>query len=208
MRRISPRNGSGPVMLQANALSADAVTEAEQNNWLCPREVAAQLGVSPVTVRLWAQDAKLDFSITAGGHRRFRQQDVDAFRHRLMQKQRPLRRILIIDDNPQHAELLKNYINDSALSAESYIAHDGFEAGQLLAQYHPEIVLLDLKMPGMDGFAVCQRIKQQAGKRAVRIIAMSGYDTEENTRRILAAGAEHCLSKPIQLSYLAELLSS
>lgn len=77
-----------------------------------------------------------------------------------------------------------------------------------MAQYHPDIVLLDLRMPGMDTFAVCQRIKQQADKKPVRVIAMSGYDTAENTRRILAAGAEHCLSKPIQLSFLAQLLST
>ncbi len=200
MRRTAPRNGSGQNM-QAPVL-------AEQNHWLCPREVAALLGVSPVTVRLWAQEGKLDFSITAGGHRRFRQQDVDAFRQQLMQKQRPRRSILIVDDDRRHAKLLKNFINDLNLTADSYIAYDGFEAGQLLAQHHPEIVLLDLKMPGMDGFAVCQRIKQQAGKQPVRIIAMSGYDTAENTRRILAAGAEHCLSKPIQLSKLAQLLST
>lgn len=200
MRRTDPRNGSGQDM--------QAPVPAEQNHWLCPREVAAQLGVSPVTVRLWAQEGKLDFSITAGGHRRFRQQDVDVFRQQLVQKQRPRRSILIVDDDRQYAELLKDFINDLALTADSYIAHDGFEAGQLLAQHHPEIVLLDLKMPGMDGFAVCQRIKQQADKRPVRIIAMSGYDTAENTRRILAAGAEHCLSKPIQLSKLAQLLST
>lgn len=60
----------------------------------------------------------------------------------------------------------------------------------------------------MDGFAVCQRIKQQADQQSVRIIAMSEYDTAENTRCILAAGAEHCLSKPIQLSELAQLLST
>jgi excisionase family DNA binding protein len=182
--------------------------QAEQHHWLCPREVAAQLGVSPVTVRLWSREGKLDCSVTAGGHRRFRQQDVDAFQHRLTQKKSRQRSILIIDNDRQHAELLKNFINDLPFTADSYIAHDGFEAGRLLAQYHPEIVLLDLKMPGMDGFAVCQRIKQQADQQAVRIIAISGYDTAENTRRILAAGAEHCLSKPIKLSELAQLLST
>lgn len=132
---------------------------------------------------------------------------MDAFQHRLSQK-RSLSSILIVDDDRQHAELLKNFINDLHFTADSYIAHDGFEAGQLLAQHHPDIVLLDVNMPGMDGFAVCQRIKQQADQQSVRIIAMSEYDTTENTRRILAAGAEHCLGKPIQLSRLAELLGT
>lgn len=203
MRKSTPRNGSG----HEPAVAALARAQ-QQNNWLCPREVAALLGVSPVTVRLWAQEGKLDCSITAGGHRRFRQQDVDAFQHQLTQKKNPRLSILIVDDDRQHAELLKDFINDLALTADCYMAHDGFEAGRLLTQHHPEIVLLDLKMPGMDGFAVCQRIKQQADQQSVRIIAMSGYDTAENTRRILAAGAEHCLSKPIQLSRLAELLGT
>lgn len=207
MRRISPRSGSAPVM-QDETTSADTITQPEQNHWLCPRQVAAQLGVSPVTVRLWAQEGRLGFSITAGGHRRFRQQDVDAFQQQLTQRISPRRSILIVDDDRQHAELLKNFINDSGLTADSYIAFDGFEAGQLMAQHHPEIILLDLKMPGMDGFAVCRRIKQQADQRPVRIIAMNGYNTAENTRRILAAGAEHCLSKPIKLGELAQLLGT
>ena len=207
MRKTSPRNGSGPVK-QADALVATTATQTEQNNWLCPSEVAALLGVSPVTVRLWAQQGKLDCSITAGGHRRFRQQDVDAFQHQLAQKKSPRLSILIVDDDRQHAELLNNFINDLPITADSYTAYDGFEAGRLLAQHHPEIVLLDIKMPGMDGYAVCQRIKQQADQQSVRIIAMSGYATEKNKRRILAAGAEHCLSKPIQLSELAKLLST
>lgn len=202
MRRSTPRNGSGHEPAGATLL------QAQQNHWLCPREVAAQLGVSPVTVRLWAQQGRLDYSITAGGHRRFRQQDVDAFQHRLTQTTGPRRSILIVDDDQQHTELLNNFINDLALSADSYIAFDGFEAGRLLAQHHPEIVLLDVNMPGMDGLAVCQRIKQQANQQPVRIIAMSRYDTADNTRRILAAGAEHCLSKPIQLGRLAELLGT
>jgi len=207
MRRLSQPSGSAPGM-QDVTTSADTVVQPGQNHWLCPREVAAQLGVSPVTVRLWAQEGKLGFSITAGGHRRFRQQDVSAFQQQLTQRISPRCSFLIVDDDRQHAELLKDFINGLAITADSYIAHDGFEAGRLLAQHHPEIVLLDLKMPGIDGFAVCQRIKQQAEQRHVRVIAMSGYDTAENTRRILAAGAEHCLSKPIQLSKLAQLLGT
>ncbi len=67
MRRISPRNGISSSIMPANVLSARAVAQTEQNNWLCRREVAAQLGVSPVTVRLWAQEGKLDCSITQVG---------------------------------------------------------------------------------------------------------------------------------------------
>lgn len=202
MRKSTPRNGSG------HEPAVAMLTQAQQNHWLCPREVAAQLGVSPVTVRLWAQQGRLDCSITAGGHRRFRQRDVDAFQHRLTQSTGQRRSILIVDGDRQHAELLNDFINDLPITADSYIAYDGFEAGRLLAQHHPEIVLLDIKMPGMDGYAVCQRIKQQADQQSVRIIAMSRYATAENTRRILAAGAEQCLSKPIQLSELAKLLST
>jgi CheY-like chemotaxis protein len=86
------------------------------------------------------------------------------------------------------------------------IAYDGFEAGQLIYEIKPDLILLDLVMPGMDGYSVCERIKNNDATSDIRIIAMTGVGTEENIKRILNAGAESCLKKPIDVKALTEII--
>ena len=173
---------------------------------LTPKEAAAQLGVAPVTIRLWAQENKLPFTMTPGGHRRFRQGDIDNFVKQHMNRQAPSLSVLIVDDNEEHAEFLAEYIHLMNKGINTAIAYDGFEAGQLVYEMKPDLILLDLIMPGMDGYAVCQRIKNNPATQNIRIIAMTGFSTPENIERILMAGAEVCLSKPINTQQLTEIL--
>ena len=172
------------------------ISPQNNNELLTPKDVANQLGVSPVTVRVWAQEKKLPFITTPGGHRRFKQKDIDEFAQQNCRSSSSMA-ILIVDDDEQHAELLAEYIRYIPLEARTYIAHDGFEAGQLITQIKPDCVLLDLMMPGMDGFSVCQRIKEDPATRHIRVIATTGYAELENVSRIIQSGAEKCLSKPI-----------
>lgn len=174
---------------------------------LTPKDVANQLGVSPVTVRVWAQDNKLPFIITPGGHRRFKQEDVNEFSKLHNQNNSSNISILIVDDDAQHAEVLSERIKYMPLETSSYIANDGFEAGRLITQVQPNVILLDLMMPGLDGFSVCERIKQDPKSKDIRIIAMTGYPSSENIDRALAVGAEQCIGKPISLNNLTEILN-
>jgi two-component system cell cycle response regulator len=61
-------------------------------------------------------------------------------------------------------------------------------------------------MPGMDGFEVCRRVKNDPATATIRVIAMTGYPTEENIKRILAAGAESCMTKPVDHAELLAVL--
>jgi len=72
--------------------------------------------------------------------------------------------------------------------------------------FSPDVVLLDLMMPGMDGFQVCERLKKDSATKNIRVIAMTGYPSAMNTEKILAAGAEICLPKPVDRAQLLELL--
>jgi len=173
---------------------------------LSPKEVAQQLGVAPVTIRLWAQSNKLPFTTTAGGHRRFRQSDIDAFVSQHMNKSSAQFSVLIVDDNEQHAEFLQDYIQSLNANIQINIAYDGFDAGQLIYELKPDLILLDLIMPGMDGYSVCQRIKNNLATAHIQIIAMTGFSTPDNVIRIINAGAEMCLSKPIDTKVLSELI--
>jgi len=173
---------------------------------LSPKEVATQLGVAPVTIRLWAQENKLPFTTTAGGHRRFKQQDIDEFITQHMNVQSPKLTVLIVDDNEPHAEFLSEYISQLDHSINTVIALDGFEAGQLIYETKPDLILLDLIMPGMEGYSVCKRIKNNPTTANIQVIAMTGFSTPENIERILSAGAERCLAKPISTETLSEIV--
>ena len=167
--------------------------------------------VSPVTVRQWAQKGWLKAELTAGGHRRFLIAEVKRFaRERGLTLQLPdddqRQRILIVDDNEKLAGYLVELFHHLPDAPEVEVAYDGFEAGGKVEAFQPHIVLLDLMMPGLDGFTVCKRLKQDPTTRAIRIIAMTGYASPENIQHILEAGAEACLVKPFEKQDLLDAL--
>ena len=90
----------------------------------------------------------------------------------------------------------------------SDVAADGFEAGRLVATCRPEVVLLDLKMPGLDGFQVCRTIKADPDTSSTVVIAMTGYHSPETEARILECGAIRCFSKPVEPSTLSAFIDS
>lgn len=171
-----------------------------RRSYLTPQEVAALLMVSPVTVRQWAQRGLLRAELTPGGHRRFLLDEVERFAgERGLSLHWPgaeSRRILVVDDDHQLAAYLSALLEAGGGAVEVEAAHDGFEAGRKVDSFRPDVLLLDLMMPGLDGFAVCRRLKGDPGTRAIRVLAMTGYHTPENAQRILAEGAEACLAKP------------
>ncbi len=176
--------------------------------YMTPNEVAELLMVSPVTVRQWAQKKWIHAISTAGGHRRFLRHNVEQFaRERGMElvSDGPPR-VLVVDDNRSFARYLADLLANQPNPVDTETAHDGFDAGRKVLQFAPDIVLLDLKMPGMDGFSVCEQLKQDDVTKHIRIIAMTGYYTPDNETRILEAGAEACLAKPFDKSVLLDVM--
>jgi CheY-like chemotaxis protein len=78
------------------------------------------------------------------------------------------------------------------------------EAGVKAMEFKPGLVILDLIMPGMDGFEVCRRIKENSGTSHIKILAITGYDTDENRERIIEAGADGYLAKPLERGILLQ----
>jgi len=87
------------------------------------------------------------------------------------------------------------------------LAHDGFAAGETVAYARPDAVIVDLRMPGMDGFEVCRRIKGRSETQHVAVIVVSGFLTDELDDQAREAGAEACFSKPVDREALMKELS-
>lgn len=111
-------------------------------------------------------------------------------------------RLLVVDDNQELCDILENYfdlMDDVDLCG---VAHDGEEALQKIVQLHPDVVLLDIIMPQMDGISVLERLNQAPPERMPRIIVASAIGQENITNRALTLGANYYMIKPYQLPEL------
>ena len=115
------------------------------------------------------------------------------------------RRILVVDDNADAAASLALLLKFSG--HEVHVAHEGEAALRLAETLRPDAVLLDVGMPGMDGYEVARRLRQRPGMKDVVIIAVTGYGAEADRRRTRAAGFDHHLTKPIEVASVADLIT-
>jgi PAS domain S-box-containing protein len=115
------------------------------------------------------------------------------------------RRILVVDDNSDSAESMALLLRASG--HEVHTAHDGASALEQAGAHKPEIVLLDIGLPGMSGYTVAKRLRAIPELDAVTLIAMTGYGQEEDRKRSRDAGFDHHLVKPIDLAVLTALLT-
>lgn len=177
-----------------------SMNEVEGKKYFTPSEVAKFLRVSPVTVRQLSQRGAIESVSTPGGHRRYLFKHIESFARQrnipLAMKTTVGLRVLIVDDDEQLAQYLNELLQGCKEIDATRIANDGFRAGTLLYTFEPHIVLLDLRMPYVDGFSTCRDIKSGQLTKDVRVIAMSGFYTNENIEHIIQAGAEDCLRKP------------
>jgi CheY-like chemotaxis protein len=116
----------------------------------------------------------------------------------------PTRRILLVDDSVDTAEMLAELLR--FIGQDVRTAYDGPNALQIAAEYRPEIVLLDIGLPGLDGFEVARRLQQLPGMDKIVLIALTGYGQDEDRVRTREAGFHHHLVKPVTLKILEPLL--
>jgi signal transduction histidine kinase/methanogenic corrinoid protein MtbC1/ActR/RegA family two-component response regulator len=114
-------------------------------------------------------------------------------------------RILLVDDNVDAAESLAMLLR--LLGHEVAVAHDGPAALREADAQRPEVVLLDIGMPRMDGYEVARRLRERPGPGQAVLVALTGWGQEEDRRRSREAGFDHHLVKPVELSALQKLLA-
>ncbi|MGZ4978151.1 MAG: response regulator [Methylobacter sp.] len=189
--------------------SLAAMASNDDKPYLTPSEVAKLLMVSPITVRAWAQKGLLPSETTPGGHRRFLRESVEQFANQ--NKTEPEHnelRILVVDDDKQVVGFIVEWLTGLDEPFIVSTASDGFEAGAKVHSFEPDVILLDLMMPKLDGFEVCRQIKADPDTSDIRIIAMTGHMSPEYEQRILEAGAEICIAKPLDTKFLLSRLKA
>jgi CheY-like chemotaxis protein len=117
---------------------------------------------------------------------------------------RPLR-VVLVDDNVDGVETLADLIG--LLGHQVRTAHDGPTGINVVREFDPDIVLLDIGLPGMDGYEVARRLRREFGTR-VTLVAVSGYGREEDRAQSHEAGCQQHLVKPVELRTLQTLLAS
>ncbi len=114
------------------------------------------------------------------------------------------KKLLLVDDDPEVGEFVSELVKLRYPEWTIRVVTDGFSAGSTLSEYYQDLVILDLMLPGMDGFQVCQSIRSDPAHKGVRIIGITGYDSPEMKSKIYAAGADDYLAKPMDVNDLVE----
>jgi CheY-like chemotaxis protein len=112
--------------------------------------------------------------------------------------------VLVADDNRDAGETLAMLLRLDG--HEVHVATDGLQAVEMFAQVQPDVVILDIGMPGLSGHEVAQRIREQGSERAVTLIAVTGWGQKADKDRATASGFDHHFTKPVEPAVLSALL--
>ena len=115
------------------------------------------------------------------------------------------RRVLVVDDNRDSADSLAELLRMAG--HETHTAYDGFEAMEAAAKFRPEVILLDLGLPKLNGYAVARRIREQESNDGVTLVALTGWGQEEDRRRSEEAGFDAHMVKPVEYGALLKILA-
>lgn len=174
-------------------------------------EMARHCEVTQRTVHNWIQAGHLPTSRTPGRHQRVQVGDFQEFlrRHRLPAygdaEGRPggPKRVLVVDDEAEVRRVFTRYLVRLGEYKVSEAAN-GFNAGLEVARFRPDVVIMDLMMPYMDGFEACRWIKGDPTTSHIRVLVVTAYGEGDFRERAMACGADGWLQKPVKLPELGE----
>jgi len=183
----------------------------EKGGPLTTGDVASYCHVSHVTVFRWIKRGILKAYSTPGGHYRISCDDLVGF---LKQQGMPVspelqdsgdsrRSVLLVDDDPKVLEILGKILStDESLDLDT--ASDGYEACIKIGAAKPDLIVVDLFMPGFDGFSVIREVRANPETSECKILVLSGFGSDDNRTRSLEFGADRFLEKPVDANTLVE----
>jgi excisionase family DNA binding protein len=167
-------------------------------------KISRMCGVNPTTVQNWIKEKKLRAFQTPGGHRRVTREDLIVFLKKFgmpvppeLDKAPPL--VLVVDDEADVLTMVEELFKSGNRNLEVATAQSGIEALIMIGERKPDLLILDLKMPGMNGYEVCGKLKGNPATRNIRIVAISGDLNPGVRQRIVGKGADLFFTKPLDL---------
>ena len=193
--------------------------QGRAQHFLTSAEVAARIGVSSRTVSNWIRDGHLKAYRTPGGHSRVAEDDLQAFLDergirplptvsssqeggKVPALERP--RVLFIDDDENLLDIIREVLEANGFEVQT--ARHGFLAGYLIAHFRPHAIVLDLMMPGLDGFEVLSLLRKRPEAAAVPVIACTSLRGQEVEARARESGFVSYIRKPLDFRALVTLL--
>ena len=178
---------------------------ASEPDWLTLGQAAKYLGVAQSTIRKWSDLGRVPAFYTPGGHRRYRRRDLDSFLERsgpggTTEPAGPL--VLIVDDD----DGIREYVRVQ-LELEGYSVREAGSAEEGLAVLEdasPDLILLDVMMPEVDGWEMLQRVQERHGVGSIPVIMFSGKVEEDSLRAATSRGAQGFIGKPFNPQQLIE----
>lgn len=192
-------------------------SSAPASDYVSTREAAQRLGVAVRTVQLWVESGVLRAWKTAGGHRRIPRQDLEALLAARADTlaQPPARtesrgafRVMVVEDDPALQMLFAMTLTSWDFAVEVEVADNGFSALLKIGQRAPDLLITDLNMPGMDGFAMIRHLRQAAPWQALPIVVVSALGGREIESRGGLPADIRRFGKPVPFDQLEQLIRS
>jgi len=167
-------------------------------------EIAQHCHVTPRTVIQWINEGKLKAFRTPGNHSRIETEEFLDFLHRyhmpipadvMGDNSGARKRILIVDDDGEVVDSIQRFLKREKIY-DLEVAFDGFEAGRKFSDFVPDLIILDIRMKGLDGFQLCSSIRGNPKNKNVKMLLISGLIEDKDIRRIRESGADDYLAKP------------
>lgn len=177
-------------------------------------EAARLCHVSPLSIINWVNAGRLAAFRTPGGHRRIRREDLVLF---MQESGIPLpedlksgssrRRVLLVEADSHGREALASHLQSRARPFEVSAAATPFEAGRMLATFRPDVVVIDLRMPGLDAPQACHAIKADP-KSASTLVIATAQSSPEVEARLLECGVLRCFPRPVDPAALSRFIEA
>ena len=172
-------------------------------------EVARYCAVTNDGVLKWIKSGKLRAFSTPGGHYRIAAQDFRTFLEKFSipveesffrGEERP-RSVLVVDDEADIREIVRRILQELEPDLDIEEASDGYEAGIKIGSAHPDLVIMDVMMPRVDGLSLCRSIRENPETRHIKVLAITAFPEKDNIKKMYDAGADLCLIKPLQFEH-------
>lgn len=169
------------------------------------------LGVSRVTVYKWIRDKKIEGVRLPGGRWIILKKEAERIiKERGLEELETEKeiKILIGDDNVDIVNSLKEFLERKNENYRILTAYNGFEVGKYLYSFKPDILILDIFMPGLTGFEIINIIKKDEKLKDIIIIVITGYPEEENLKKLKEEGADYIFIKPFDYNEIENTIKN